>query len=403
MGLGIVIFALMAKQFGPEKFGELNYALSFVHIFLAISTLGMQGVVVRDLVSSKKTNSVVIGTSLFVRLICSAFLFSTCVYVYIYFNDISKNDEIKLIVILSSIILFSFSDVFKYWFEASVSSKYVVVTENIVFFAISAVKIFFLYNGISFYNYIYFFALESFLMCFTLFFIFKSHYEGDKISVDFNYIKKLIKESAPLLLASAAWIIYTKVDVIFVGNMLSNIDVGIYTTATKIADVFSFIPIIIVSSYVPILQKINDKKDYERSFQCLYNRVVFLMILIALLITLLSDFIILNLFGVEFEVSGNILKVYIWAGVFSSLAIVSGRYLLLQGKQYITMYRHVLGLIINCPLNYLLINKFGLQGAAISTVISLIISNYILDLFFVDTRFIFKQKSKALLMSWIMR
>lgn len=403
MVLGVIVFTLMAKQFGPEKFGELNYALSYVYIFLAMSTLGMQGVIVRDLVSGKIENSIIIGTSLSLRVISSVLFFFLCVGVYIYSLDYYDDFQMKIIVILSSVILFSFSDIIKYWFESNVASKYVVITENMVFYILSAVKISLLYINVNFYAYIYMFFLEAIIMCISLFIIYRIHCDTIKLNLNYSYIKKLLKESAPLLVASAAWVVYTRIDLIFIGKMLESKDVGVYATATKISDIFAFIPVIIMVSYAPVLQKITDKIAFNRSFQKLYNNVVLVMLFVAIVVTNISNFFISFAFGEDFESSSEILNIYIWGGVFSALAIVSGRYLLLKGKQNITMYRHIVGLLINCPLNYILIANFGVEGAAMATLISLIISNYILDAFSRETRLIFQQKSHAILMLWVVR
>ena len=54
LGLGIVVYAIIAQYLGPQRFGLLNYALAFTGLFLAFNTLGMDNIVVREIVHSKK-------------------------------------------------------------------------------------------------------------------------------------------------------------------------------------------------------------------------------------------------------------------------------------------------------------------------------------------------------------
>ena len=68
MSLGIVVTALTARYFGPTEFGRFNYALALVVLFTAFSTLGLETLTVRSLVTRDHAQSVVMGTSLILRL-----------------------------------------------------------------------------------------------------------------------------------------------------------------------------------------------------------------------------------------------------------------------------------------------------------------------------------------------
>src|SRR5690606_21641257 len=93
-----------------------------------------------------------------------------------------------------------------------------------------------------------------------------------------------------------------------------------------------------------------------------------------------------------------VLALHIWSGIFIGIAVISGRYFVNEGLQKITMWRHLMGLIINIPLNFLFIKWFGIEGAAMATLVSLFISNYVLDFFARETRVVFIQKTRAFLM-----
>ena len=50
--LGLVIGIWMARALGPVKFGQFNYAFAFVALFSSIASLGLDGVLVRNLVNA---------------------------------------------------------------------------------------------------------------------------------------------------------------------------------------------------------------------------------------------------------------------------------------------------------------------------------------------------------------
>ena len=53
MMVGLFIGIWVARYLGPEQFGLFSYAVSFVGLFTAISTLGLDTIVVRELVKNE--------------------------------------------------------------------------------------------------------------------------------------------------------------------------------------------------------------------------------------------------------------------------------------------------------------------------------------------------------------
>lgn len=65
MGLGFVIFALIARHLGPEDFGLLNYSIAFVALVASFTPLGLSGLVVRELVKYPEKKDRLLGSTLF--------------------------------------------------------------------------------------------------------------------------------------------------------------------------------------------------------------------------------------------------------------------------------------------------------------------------------------------------
>ena len=64
MGFGLLIGVWVARYLGPEKFGLLNYAIAFVSLFNVFATLGLNNIVVRELVRKPSEKGEILGTSL---------------------------------------------------------------------------------------------------------------------------------------------------------------------------------------------------------------------------------------------------------------------------------------------------------------------------------------------------
>ena len=54
MGVGLLVVIWLARYFGPEQFGQLNYLISFVALLVPFSALGLNALVTRELVTFSK-------------------------------------------------------------------------------------------------------------------------------------------------------------------------------------------------------------------------------------------------------------------------------------------------------------------------------------------------------------
>ena len=401
MSFGVVIVVLLSRYLTPSEFGLYNYTISIVSLFAAISALGLNDIVVRDLL--EKSRSYTTLGSAFVLRITGAFVGISLLLIAIYVLRPNDENSKYMVLVLSFSILFKSSDTFKSYYESKTASKSVVVVENTVFIFSSLLKLLMIYEKAPLIIFIYLLLLESTLIFFFLIYVYNRQ-EKSLLYWEFSMIrsKELLKDSWPLIISSAAWIIYSKMDQVMIGQILGNREVGLYAAATNLSQISSFIPAIITFSIVPsIIQfRLSNRNYYNEKFQVIYNIVTTILFLLALTITLFSKFIINLLYGENYLESSSVLTIQFWVVVLIGLATVSGRYLINDNYQKVTMSRHLLGVIINIPLNLILIPVYNIEGAAIASLISLFIVNYVFDMFYRKTRFIFFQKSKALLFFW---
>src|SRR5262245_9709117 len=75
MGLGLVISVWMARYLGPSQFGEFNYAIAFVSFFGVAASLGLDSVVVRELVRHPETRDEILATVFVLKLLGGALAF----------------------------------------------------------------------------------------------------------------------------------------------------------------------------------------------------------------------------------------------------------------------------------------------------------------------------------------
>lgn len=384
MFISLLTTIYVVRNLGPENYGQLSYAVSFVGIFSFIATLGLDNILYRELIQRDKDKSKLMGSALILKLIAGIIAILICVGVNI---SITK-DTISsiLITILSGTFIFNAFQIINFEFQANIKSKYPSIISLIVTLIINSLKIIVISIGQGIIYIAAVLLLESILYMILYLLYYKKHnYIGNIKEWVFDKYTSivLIKDSIPLVITSAFTLIYSRIDQVFIKHMIDAHAVGIYDSAVRVAEVWYFIPGIIVTSLFPAI--INAKKiSEEQYFKRLLKLAVFLFILatsVAIMTTWLSPYIINLLYGKSFNEATIILQIYVWAGVGMFLNILVNNYLIVENKRLIIILTSSVPMIINIALNIILIPKYNIVGSAYATLISYSIAPFSILLF----------------------
>ncbi len=382
MIVGLFVWIWVARYLGPEQFGLLSYAQSFVGLFTAIATLGLDGIVIRELVKDESKRDVLLGTAFRLKLM-GAFgvLFFLAVAVNFTANDHYTN---ILIFIIASATIFQSFNVVDFYFQSKVLSKYVVYAKIISFFISTIIKITLLLNEAPLIAFVWVVLFDSIILAMGfLYFYLHNHLSLKFWRFDKNVAFSLLKDSWPLILSGIVISIYMKIDQVMIKEILGNEAVGKYAAAVRLSEAWYFIPMIISSSLFPAI--INAKKQSEKLYyarlQKLYDLMVWMAIAVAIPMTFLSDWIVDLLYGGKYNQAGSVLMIHIWTGVFVFFASAWGKHMLANNRQKIFIKFDLLSTFFNVLLNLILIQRIGIIGAAIATAASIPLT-YILFFFF---------------------
>jgi PST family polysaccharide transporter len=398
MGVGLLVGIWVARYLGPEKFGMIGFATAFIALFTTVATLGLQGPVVRDLVRHPESVNKILGTAAALQAfggLASYLLILTIFYI------MQPGDKLSLsiVAILGSMNLIKFIDIAIYWFESQVQSKYIVIAQNISFFVFAALKLWLVYIECSLMAFVWATLGEALLTGLLLMIIFT--YRGVRIltlDCKFNIAKHLIQDSWPLILSSAAVMLYMRIDQIMLGKMTGPEAVGIYSAAVQISELWYFIPIILITSLFPSFVAAKDLGEgkYQRQLQKLLDLMIIISFMVAIPMTFFSETIIVALYGETYRAASSVLAINIWAGVFVFIGVASNKWFLIENKPLLNLKRALTGAITNIILNLFLIPSYGAVGAAIATVISYSIAAFFADAMQKETRFLFFMKLRSL-------
>ena len=396
---GLFIGIWIARYLGPEKFGLFSYAQSFAALFTIFATLGLDQIVIRELIKDESARDKLLGTAFILKLFGAFVVLGTLIFSTL--SGINTAETNLLILIIASSTVFQSFNVIDFYFQSKVLSKFVVLANVISLIISSLVKIILLLNEASLVAFAFVSLFDTFILASGyVYFYFKNNLNINKWSFDWLLAKALLKDSWPLILTGFVISVYMKVDQIMISEMLGYQAVGEYAAAVKLSEAWYFVPTVIASSVFPsiINSKKNNEKIYYERLQKLYNLVVKIALIIAIPITFLSDWVVNFLYGEEFTQASGVLKIHIWAGVFAFLGIASRKWFVAENLSMLSFWRTFLGMIVNIIMNILLIPNYGIQGAALAILISQITVAYIFDILCIQTRKKFFMKTKALLL-----
>ena len=192
-------------------------------------------------------------------------------------------------------------------------------------------------------------------------------------------MRRLFGLGWPMILSSAFAVVYLKIDIVMLGQMVGEAEVGIYATAARISEMWYFVPVAISTAIFPSLIQSRIKlgrEVYLARTQRLYDFFVWVSLAIAVAVAFSADFIVVLLFGEQYARAGGILAIHVWAGVFIFLREALGRWFITENLLSFAFISNGLGALVNVILNFMLIPRYGATGAAVATVVSYASAGY---------------------------
>ena len=396
MVAGLLVGIWVARYLGPEQFGIFSYAIAFTSLFNSIAKLGLDGIVVRDLVKEAEKRDIYLGTAFWLKLL-GALLMLGIVAIAMQLTSSDPLTNLYILIIASGAIFQSF-EVVDFYFQSKVLSKFVSICKMAQLFISSLLKLYFIYTGAELIYFVLVTLLDQVTLALSLYIAYRFQELGSFYG-HFNkaIAKQLLKDSWPLIFSGLVIMIYMRIDQIMIKEMLGERDVGLFSAAVRLSEVWYFIPVIISTSLFPSIvnaKKISDKL-YDTRLRRLYTFMIWLAIMIALPMTFLSNWLVTLLYGEAYREAGQILMIHIWAGVFVFMGVSSSKWFISEGLQRHLTINTVAGAIMNILLNIFLIPKYGIYGAAIATVMSQALASYFMNILFKRTRLNFFRLTRS--------
>ena len=367
----LVIFAYLARALGKDAFGIFNFGLAFSLILVVIADFGLSTLLVREISLNKKAASKYLYNSILIKALLSVLAF---IAAYIFLNIANYSYQTKTVayIMLAFSLMQSFTEVVYSVFRAFEMMHYDAFTK-ILRMLMLLIAIFYLipegYGVIA--ASLAFLATEAIVLVIALFIAY-TKFVKISFEFDYNFSKNLLKKSSLFCLSLVFSSLYMYIDVVMLSKMRSTAEVGIYSAATNIVIALIFIPLMYGNSIYPVLSRfyVDSKKSLRLAYEKSFKYMLLIGLPVATGIYILSDKIILLLYGKEYAASAIALSILSGYLFLKFLNPVTGFTLMAINKQGSRLFSQGLAALINIILNLILIPLYGFAGAAVATLIT---------------------------------
>ena len=404
MLLSLFVGIWTARYLGPSNYGTLQYTAAYISFFINIAALGMEGVIIKEMIAHPNEEGTYLGSAIVFRLI-AGLLSSIAIVILILLLNPGETLKLVLVLIQTTQFIFRSCNILDAWFQRRLQSMYVSLGKMAASIVVSVYKVFLLVTAQELVWFAFSYALTDFVLAAVLIYFYKKE-GGQKLKYSFIKGKELLQGSYHFVLADIMSAIYGYSDRIMIGKMMTDADVGFYTTAATVSMMWLFVPNAIIKSFRPTIMEFKEHGNetmYLRRLEQLMSAVFWLSVGVAIVLTVLGKFAIHLLYGEAYLPAAAPLVVLVWSTVFAVTSMTRSTWILSEGKNRFVKSFTFIGAILNVVLNFILIPLWGIWGAAFATLATELTVCVIAPFFYKETKPLGLIVMDAIMCKWYFR
>lgn len=376
------IYKLIIARIGPEEYGLLSLGIAIFGFITIISIFGLDFGVLRyvSYYNAKYDDRKVKGTilsalkiNIVLSLILGFLLFiSADKIATIFFHSVRLGLILKIVAI--AIPFDGVRNILINALKGYKKARYEVYSKTLIEDAVKVgLTVFFLYLGYSIYGAIMAFTFAIFIsMLITIYFAYKVIFKSLKNLIAIKRGRILLSYSWPLLLNSLLICLIVWIDTILIGYFRTASEVGLYDAAAATGKLMLVFPHSLVVLFLPVIAGLyvnKDKISLNNTYSTVMKWVFMINFAILMVFIIFSKQILGILFGTIYASSAIALILLSIGHFFNGLSYTSRDLLMIFKRTKLIFIIGSIGVLLNIILDILLIPKYGVNGAAIATMI----------------------------------
>lgn len=380
----VVLFIFIARTVSVEDAGAFRLAKSFMSVTLALSALGLQDLLIRELSPRRDQGKKYLINYVAIRATMAIIAYA--LLLLLLSTNIPYSPETRLIIRIFSLALlpeaiFSICEAF----FTAYDRLWAPMISSVLSGSIKLIGgLWLLTNqGADLATATWIIPIGSTIGLFTLlpafWKLFRDSVQVASLRLDWAFIANQISQISGFILIGIFFNLNDQQDTFLVSIFLSETELAWYGAAQTVVFGFSLLSAAIRTAVYPTMSSYyyNSPEKLAPFYKQISRYSIIFIMPLATLVTLFSRDIIIFIYQEPFSPASIALRWMIWEVFFLILHIPTARLMLVQGKQKQLGWITGIGLLINVSINLIIIPRFGIEGAAISRPIIASI-NYIL-------------------------
>ncbi len=371
LGVGFAITVAVVRYLGPESFGRLSYAIAFVSLLSPLANLGLDSIVVRELVRRAGEAPRLLGTAAGLKVAGGLVALAAALLLA---GPIVRDPFTRVLVIAVAVgPAFQALDVIDFWFQSRVEMKWSVLARDAAFLAAAGLRVWLIVVRLPLLLFAWANSVELALGAATLAAAYAlRHGVRFRWSFSFSEARVLLRDAWPFIFSNAMIMLYMRIDQLMIGQMVGATELGIYSVAVRLTEAWYFVPMAIAASLFPgiVRARAGGEAAFEAALLKLYRVMALVSYAVAIPTTFLAGPVIRLAFGDAYARSAPILQVLVWSFLWTSLGVARSQFLTAMNWAKIHLVTVTLGAGTNVALNLVLIPRYGALGAAVATFVA---------------------------------
>jgi O-antigen/teichoic acid export membrane protein len=395
--LRLILLVYAAGILGATEYGKFTFALAFISLLVIFFNFGLPPIIIREFAREKEKQKE------FYSIISLKILLSIVGLLIVFFGSffITSDPAIQRIILILAIFSTaeSFISIFGAFFHAHQRMEYQAWTEILKASLMTGIGLFLLLKFPSVNTLSYSYLVASFLALIFALLLFHFKFLPLNISWQKSVWKKFLIMSWPVALVGVFSALYVNIDSVMMGYWGQITETGWYNAAYRIIFITIIPGALISRSFSPVLSKFF--KESKENLSRAWSRQMELMILAAIPLIIggvvLAPRIILSFYSLSFFPSILAFQILIIAAGIIFLYRPFMDIMIVSNQQKKVFWISLFGAAVNIILNFILIPKYSLYGAAAATLVTyffvlLVYLKYTANLILADfllTKFLF--------------
>jgi O-antigen/teichoic acid export membrane protein len=370
--ISFVVSVFVARYLGTSDFGLFSYTLAFVTIFQVPATLGLEEILVRELVRNPDDEGAILGTALGMRLI-SGFITMALIAAVVQFAKPDDANARHLVIVTSLLLIPQAFLVIQRLYIARVLAKYIVISGNAALTIVSVARLAMVHFHASLIWFVWTNVLLTGLTAIGLY----AFYAAEKRThIHWRYSKQwliqLMRDAWPQIPSGIAGSVQNQIGALAIGSFLGNAELGSYAVAYRFYLLLLVAADIVCQSLVPTLTRAHtiSTAHFERRLSQCY-RLMFGIFLVALLpILFLGLGGIRLIYGRQYAGAGTLMLYFAIPLLLTYFGQLRMWYIVIENQLRYAMFISIAQASVSIISNYVLIRHFGAAGAVVAIALT---------------------------------